>query len=112
MFKDAYPDCYESTKRNFSDFENVSLIRGAIPGTLSQVDAKEIAYLHIDMNCAAPETAAMRFFWPKLVPGAVIVLDDYAYHGYQPQKDAMDALGKELGFMVASLPTGQGLVVK
>lgn len=112
MFKDAYPECYEETKKNFEQFEDVVLIRGTIPNTLSQVDASQIAYMHIDMNCAAPEVAALRHFWDRLAKGAVVVLDDYAYHGYQPQKDAMDELGEELGFSVASLPTGQGLIVK
>jgi hypothetical protein len=112
MMADAYPDCFEETRRNFEEFKDVVMIRGPIPYTLPQNEAKQIAFMHIDMNCAAPETAAMRYFWPKVQRGGLIVLDDYAYHGYQPQKDAMDALGREIGFMVASLPTGQGLIVK
>jgi Methyltransferase domain len=112
MFKDDYPECYETTKKNFEEFENVFLVRGAIPGTLSQVDASQIAYLHIDMNCAAPEVAALRHFWDRLADGAVVVLDDYAWVSLRPQKEAMDELGREIGFSVVSLPTGQGLIVK
>ena len=112
MFDGTYPECYEQTKKNFEEFDDVVMIRGTIPDTLPQNKAKQIAFMHIDMNCAAPEVAAMRYFWPKVERGGIVVLDDYAYHGYQPQKDAMDALGREIGFMVASLPTGQGLVVK
>jgi hypothetical protein len=85
MFKDDYPECYETTKKNFEEFENVFLVRGAIPGTLSQVDASQIAYLHIDMNCAAPEVAALRHFWDRLADGAVVVLDDYAWVSLRPQ---------------------------
>ncbi|MBM3652504.1 MAG: class I SAM-dependent methyltransferase [Alphaproteobacteria bacterium] len=112
MFEDAYPECYEQTKKNFDEFDENVMIRGPIPDTLPQNKTQHIAFMHIDMNCAAPETAAMRYFWPKVQRGGIVVLDDYAYHGYQPQKDAMDALGREIGFMVASLPTGQGLIVK
>jgi hypothetical protein len=111
-FKDAYPECYELTKKNFEEFEDVVLVRGIIPDTLKEVPSTQVAFMDIDMNCAAPEIAAMRYFWPKFAKGGIVVLDDYAYHGYQPQKDAMDALGEELGFVVASLPTGQGLIVK
>ncbi len=35
-----------------------------------------------------------------------------AYHGYLPQKEAIDGLGRELGFTVLSLPTGGGMIVK
>lgn len=112
MFDGIYPECYEQTKQNFEEFDDVVMIRGTIPDTLPQNKSTQIAFMHIDMNCAAPEVAAMRYFWPKVERGGIVVLDDYAYYGYQPQKDAMDALGREIGFMVASLPTGQGLVVK
>jgi hypothetical protein len=112
MFADAYPECYELTKKNFEEFEDIVMIRGPIPDTLPQNPTTKIAFMHIDMNCAAPEVAALRFFWPKVERGGIIVLDDYAYFGFQPQKDAIDALGRELGFAIASLPTGQGLIVK
>jgi Macrocin-O-methyltransferase (TylF) len=112
MFKDAYPECYETTKRNFEEFENVVIIRGTVPDTLSQVETSQIAYMHIDMNCAAPEVAALRYFWSRLVDGAFVVLDDYAWVSLRPQKEAMDELGREIGFSIASLPTGQGLIVK
>ncbi|EUA32977.1 methyltransferase domain protein [Mycobacterium xenopi 4042] len=35
---------------------------GAVPETLGQVDARTVAFLHLDMNCAAPEVDALRFF--------------------------------------------------
>ena len=111
-FKDIYTECYELTKKNFAEFEDVILIRGRIPDTLKENPARQIAFMHIDMNCAAPEIAALRHFWPKMTSGGIIVLDDYAYHGYLPQKQAMDALGKELGFAVLSLPTGSGMIIK
>jgi hypothetical protein len=102
----------ESVARNFSQWRNVKIIQGRVPDTLPQVKTKQISYLHLDMNCARPEIAALNYFWERLVAGAMILLDDYAYIGYQPQKEAMDALAKERGVRILSLPTGQGLLVK
>lgn len=110
--KSPYLECFAEAQANLKEFDGAILIRGAIPETLPQNPAREVAYLHIDMNCAAPEVEALRYFWPKLVTGALVVLDDYAFRGFQPQKDAMDTLGEELGFTIASLPTGQGLITK
>ena len=102
----------ESVRANFSQWKNVRIIVGAIPDTLSQADAKRIAYLHLDMNCAPPEVAAAEHFWDRLLPGAVVLLDDYAYFGYAAQKAAMDAFAKEKGVAICALPTGQGLMIK
>ena len=102
----------ESVKANFSQWKNTRIIKGSIPEMLNQVETRNVAYLHLDMNCSPPEVAAMNFFWDRLVPGAVVLLDDYAYRGYESQKHAMDALAKEKHVMIVSLPTGQGLLMK
>ena len=64
------------------------------------------------MNCSPPEIAALEFFWDRLVPGAFILLDDYAYYGHKSQKLAIDAATRSKKVDVASLPTGQGLLIK
>ena len=75
-FKNYYKECFEEAKQNFSEFKNTYLIRGTVPSTLSKVAIDKVAYLSIDMNCAHPEIAAANYFWPKLTPGALILLDD------------------------------------
>ena len=108
-----YQECYEDVVKTFAPFSNVKIIRGSVPATLSQVSSEHVCYLALDMNNAAPEIAALKFFWNKLVKGAIVILDDYAYsESYRPQKEAFDALGLELGFTVFTMPTGQGIIVK
>lgn len=102
----------ERARTNFSEWKNTRIIVGAIPETLSQVDAMRIAYLHLDMNNAPPEVAAAKHFWDRLLPGAIVLLDDYAYLGYETQKSAMDTFAGEKGVVICSLPTGQGLLLK
>lgn len=97
---------------NFSEWRNHRIIVGAVPETLSQIEARQIAFLSIDMNCMPPEVAALEYLWPRLVDGAFVLLDDYAYVGYRQQKLGMDACARKLGVSVLSLPTGQGLIIK
>lgn len=99
-------------RANFAEWKNVCIIEGAIPETLTQIAAQRVAYLHLDMNCAPPEVAALEFLWPRLVPGALVLLDDYAYRGYGAQKLAMDEFARRRGVQIASLPTGQGLLLR
>ena len=100
-----------SVSRNFAQWRDVTIIEGPIPDTLS-VGTGPFAFLHLDLNCAPPEVAALHYFWPRLVAGAVVLLDEYGYAGHRQQKMAMDTAAESLGITVASLPTGQGLMIK
>lgn len=107
-----YTSNLELVKNNFSEWKNKELIQGTVPESLSLADIEKVAYLHLDMNIALPEVAAINYFWPKIVKSGVILLDDYAYNGYAPQKLAMDEFAKTAGISILSLPTGQGLIIK
>lgn len=107
-----YTTNLDTVRRNFAQWKNVQIIAGAIPETLAAVTSDRIAYLHLDMNCAPPEVAAFEHFWHRLVPGAFVLLDDYAYKGFESQKVAMDGAAKAVDVQILSLPTGQGLIVK
>jgi hypothetical protein len=102
----------ESVRENFREWRNVRIVVGAIPETLTQVDADAVAFLHLDMNCAPPEVAAAEHFWDRLVPGALVLMDDYGYVGSHEQRIALDAFAARRGVSVLALPTGQGLIVK
>lgn len=107
-----YVSGVDSVRANFSQWRNQRIIVGSIPETLDQADTRSVAFLHIDMNCAPPEIAALRHFWPRLTPGAFVLLDDYAYRGYEEQHCAMNELAAELGVKICALPTGQGLIIR
>ncbi len=111
-FEKVYTDCYEEVVKTFSPFPFIRLIRGTVPGTLSQVASEKIAFLSVDMNTVAPEIAALDYFWPKLSTGGMIVLDDYAYVTCNLQYEAHNKWAAEKGIQILSLPTGQGLIVK
>ncbi len=108
----GFEECYESVKQTFREFPNVKIIRGAVPDTLPLVKTEKIAYLSLDMNSAIPEIAAAEYFWDKLVHGGLIVMDDYNYSGYLPQKKAFDEFARKKKVMILQLPTGQGIIIK
>ncbi len=104
-------DIYEDVKNIFKGF-NIKVIQGKVPDTLSQIDTDEICYLSLDMNITAPEIAAAEYFWDKIVPGGVIVIDDYGWDWHLPQKEAFDEFAVQRSVKVLPLPTGQGLIIK
>lgn len=110
--KKMYESCYEVTKRNFSPFPNARLVRGMVPDTLTTVPINKVAYLSLDMNIAAPEIAAIEYFWPRLSSGAIVLLDDYGFANYPEQHEAMNRYAAKVNVPIATLPTGQGLIIK
>ena len=107
-----YDESYEQVQRTFSAYPNVTIIRGMIPHTLTEVKSDKVAYLSLDMNAAAPEIAAAEYFWPKMVSGAIMVLDDYGWAGNDVQRREFDVFAARHGVRVLPVPTGQGLIFK
>jgi hypothetical protein len=97
---------------NYSEWPSAVVVQGAIPEVLPALNIGPVAFLHIDMNCAYPERAALEFFWDHLSPGAIVLLDDYAYLGHDQQTSAIDSAALALGANVLSLPTGQGVIIR
>ena len=74
---------------------------------------EKIAYLHIDLNSAKYEVEVLKVLFDKIVPGGILILDDYEWAGiYRTQKIAEDTWFDERQYRVMPLPTGQGLLIK
>jgi SAM-dependent methyltransferase len=107
-----YAEGDASVRANFAEWPGVKLVVGRIPKTLSTVKIDKVAFMHLDMNYWEPEEHALRHFWPRLVPGGFVILDDYGFEGCEKQRDTADRVAAELGTAVLVLPTGQGMLVK
>lgn len=107
-----YKPVFDIASKAFSKFNNARLIKGPVPDTLPQVEAKQISYLSLDMNCMIPEVAAITYFWDKLVTGGIVLLDDYAFPGHEAQKNGLDDFAASKNVKILSLPTGQGMIIK
>jgi O-methyltransferase len=111
-YAERYPPIYEVVKETFSTKKNINIIKGVVPESLSNFDGEKVAFLHIDMNVALPEVAALNFFWDHLVNGAIIILDDYGFPLHTEQKEAIDKWSKNVDANIVLMPTGQGLIIK
>jgi hypothetical protein len=103
---------YMDVKEKFSKWINCKIIRGKVPDTLNQVESKSFAYVSIDMNVTAAEIAAAEYFWPLMVPGGIMLLDDYGWESHIEQKIAFDEFALGNGIQILSLPTGQAILMK
>ena len=109
---DHGPGLADEVRAKFADYPQVRIVQGEIPGILSD-SPDRISYLHIDLNQATAEIAALDVLFDRVVPGGIVILDDYEWAmAYRRQKQLEDPWFEARGYRVMPLPTGQGLVIK
>jgi hypothetical protein len=106
------PGLYERVRASFAAIENICVVAGRVPDIFAQVVPEHIAFLHLDLNDANAERAALAELFPRIVPGGLIVLDDYGWSTYAAQQASADEFFARYDHHVLELPTGQGLVIK
>ena len=85
--------------------ENVIIKKGFFPETAEGVDDK-FCFVHLDFDLYIPILKGLRFFYPKMIEGSVILIHDYYDIGLPGVKDAVDDYEKEIGSPLYRLPIG------
>jgi hypothetical protein len=106
------PQLFDKVKDRFAAYPNVRILKGFLPDVLTEGSPEKIAYLHIDLNQAPAEIATLDELFDRVVPGGMIILDDYEMFFYRAQKTAEDSWFGKRGYKVFPLPTSQGFVIK
>jgi O-methyltransferase len=106
------PELHRRTQELFAPYPNIKVIKGRVPEVLLEESAEKIAFLHVDLNSAKAECAALDLLYDRLSPGAAIVFDDFGWAGARQQFDAISAWLAARGEEALELPTGQGLFIK
>lgn len=102
----------EGAIKNFAEWPSAHVIQGFVPEALKNIPKSSFAFVHLDMNNVTPEKAAAEHFWPLMIKGGVMLLDDYAFVGYDLTKKGMDDFAHSVGAEILSIPTGQGILIK
>ncbi len=98
-------------QKNLSEFPWIHYHRVEFPRVPTDLPANGFTFVHIDLDLYAPIASAFRLFLPRLVPGAIIVFDDYGYvRDFPGAKKAIDEVCAEAGLFPVVLPTGQAFV--
>lgn len=107
---EKYASSLDAVIENFAEWKNVNIVKGRIPETLSDSVIAKVAFLHIDLNHSIAECDSLRFFWPKIVDGGIVLLDDYGTDA--TQNEAMNSLAAEFGVQILTTGSAQGIILK
>ncbi|HUI10183.1 MAG TPA: TylF/MycF/NovP-related O-methyltransferase [Bacteroidota bacterium] len=102
----------ESVQRNLAGLDNVAFYPGFFPATAPPVESMQFALAHIDVDIYRSVLDCCGFFYPRMVPGGMMVFDDYGFDTCPGAKQGVDEFFSGTPERPMYLPSGQCLVVK
>ena len=103
---------HEDVVERFRKFGNVEVIKGAVPDVFKHRAPDRVAFLHLDMNAAAAEIAALETLFDRVSAGGMILMDDFGRADLPKLVAAHYPWMEAQNHQILELPTGQGLVIK
>ncbi len=79
MRKGHYAASLESVQDFLSARRNVSYHRGVFPLTAGPCEESRFSFVHLDVDLKSSTLACLAFFYPRMLPGGVILSHDYSY---------------------------------
>ena len=86
--------------------------KGWIPHTFDGLGDVPIRFAHIDLDLYQPILDATDFVYQRLVPGGIIVYDDYGFDSCPGARKAVDEFYADKPESPLYLPTGQAVIVR
>lgn len=75
-------------------FKRIELVKGDVSRTVPEYAERNpglrICLLHLDLDLYEPTLAALRSLYPRVVPGGVVLLDEYGMEGFPGESAAFD----------------------
>ena len=90
-------------------YENVHIIKGKFPESGKEIVDKRFCFVHLDVDLYKSTIDSLRFFFPKMVQGGIIIIHDYHSDGV---KKAFDEFLKTKKEDVLELNMSQCMIIK
>ena len=105
-----YPADFEEVKAYLKPYKAINLYKGVFPDTTEPIKDKKFSFVHLDADFYDGTLQGLKFFYPRMVKGGIIMLDDYP--GTKGIDIAVDEFLNGLpknNYLVQTFPTkGQG----
>ncbi len=108
----AYAASMEHVRNVLEGYPKVEIVQGWIPSALSSLPERSYCFVHIDLDLYEPILGALRYFFPRLVPGGVIACDDYGSLFFPGAQKAVDAFSREVQVGVFQNAAGEAFLIK
>lgn len=103
VFDESIP-LLDAVKGYLTGLDNIRFYPGLFPETAEALTEDKFCLVHVDVDIYESTKAVVEYFWPLLVPGGIMVFDDYNAPTCPGTNKAVDEFFKPLGLAVT--PSG------
>ena len=86
--------------------------KGWMPDVFAAAENRRFCFVHVDVDLYEPTLDSLRFFYPRLNPGGMLVCDDYGFESCPGARRAVDEFMAGRPEAVVHAPTGQCFLIK
>ena len=109
----AFHGSLETVKSTLSEFPRIEYHRGWIPQSFDGISEREYKFVHLDLDLYEPIKGSIEYFYPRMVRGGVIVIDEYGLPRWPGARKAVDEFCQRNDLAAPiSLTTGNGVLIK
>lgn len=101
-----------ATQELLGRFDFCDLVQGWIPHCFGPAEGRQFRLVHIDVDLRQPTWDSLAFFYPRMVAGGVIVLDDHGFIDCPGARSAAIEFFADKPEPIIEAPTGQAFVFK
>lgn len=106
-----YAASLESVKKFLSGHKNIHFYPGIFSAEIADpVASKQFSLVHLDVDLHASTLACLEFFYPRMLPGGIILTHDYSY--LAGVRNAFAEFLHDKAETAIELPSSQALVIK
>jgi len=113
QFKENLYACsLETVQANLSGFTNVRFHKGLFPDSIRgdrEIENTTFGFINIDVDLHKGTLECLKFFYPRMVPGGILISHDYMLEGVRA---AFDQFMVDKPEQIIDLPTTQCMFVK
>ena len=108
--KPQYACSLESVQDYLHDYADLHFYKGLFPTTAEPVRDRTFCFVHIDVDLYESTLACLQFFYPRLVPGGILLSHDYSI--LAGVKAAFTEFLADKPEALVELPTTQCMIIK
>jgi O-methyltransferase len=92
--------------------KSVRYCKGWIPDSFKFIHSQSFSFVHIDVDLYFPTKEALKFFYPKMTSGGIILCDDYGFTSCPGATKAVDEFFSDKREKMIPLSGGGGFLIK
>jgi O-methyltransferase len=108
--KPQYACSLGSVQEYLRNYANLQFYKGLFPNTAAPAADRNFCFVHIDVDLYTSTLACLEFFYPRLVPGGILLSHDYSL--LTGVKAAFTEFLADKTEAVVELPTTQAMIIK